>query len=103
MTMDYKEAVAKVQATKPKENYMMVTLSYSNKIILPYKDGVTLMTALSNAEQLHEPYNDQHHISGIERGAITSVLMSHDEYARFKIAALLGVSPDEVKRTMETV
>ena len=95
--MDYDEALKKVQGTKPKENYMVVTLSYDNKIVLPYKDGVILMTALANAEQLHEPYNEQHRISDIDRGSITSVVMAHGEYVRFKIAALLGVKPSEVK------
>lgn len=94
--MDYDEALKKVQGTKPKENYMMVTLSYGNKIILPYKDGVTLMTALASAEQLHEPYDGQHRISGIERDSITSAVMAHGEYVRIKIAALLGVKPSEV-------
>lgn len=95
--MEYKEALEKVQGTTLKENYMVVSLGYSNKLVLPYKDGVTLMATMTKAEQLHESYNEQHRISEIERGTVTSVVMSHDEYTRFKIAALLGISPDEVK------
>lgn len=97
--MDYDAAFKKVQGHKPKENYMMIALGYSNKIILPFKDGVTFMATLANAEQLHEPYNEQHRISEIERGSFTSAVMSHDEYVRVKIAALLGVAPSEVKQT----
>ncbi len=95
--MDYKEALEKVQGHSFKDNYMVVSLGYSNKIVLPHKDGVALLSTLSKAEQLHEPYSEQHRISEIERGTITSVVMSHDEYTRFKIAALLGISPDKVK------
>lgn len=100
--MDYKEALEKVQGGKPRDNYMLVTLGYSNKFILPYKDGVTLMATLAHAEQLHEPYNEQHRIGEIERGSITTNVMAHDEYIRFKVAALLGVSPDEVKTSEKT-
>lgn len=95
--MEYKEALEKVQKHVPKQNYMVVSLGYSNKYVLPYKDGIALMTAMVNAEQLHEPYNEQHRISEIERGKVESNVMSHDEYVRFKIAALLGVTPEEVK------
>lgn len=98
--MDYKEALEKVQSHTLKQNFMVVTLGYGNKVILPYKDGLAFMGALVNAEQLHEPYSEQHRISEIDRSNITSTVMSHDEYIRFKIAALLGVAPSEVSPKM---
>lgn len=95
--MEYAEALKKVTANKPKENYMVITLSYNSKIVLPYKDGVAFMQTLVNAEQLHEPYQEQHRISELRRDAISTTVMPHAEYVRFKIAALLGVEPEEVK------
>ena len=97
--MEYKEALSKAQVTTPKQNYMVVRLSYSNNLVLPYKDGVKFLDAMTNAEQLYEPYSEQHRIAEVERGSITTNIMSHDEYVRFKVAALLGVSPDEVKNS----
>ena len=95
--MDYAEALKKVSAIKPKENYMLIQLAYDVKLILPYKDGVAFMSALNNAEQMKEPYNEQHRITEFDRASITAVVMSNAEYIRFKIAALLGVKPEEVK------
>ena len=93
--MTDEEALKKVQATK--ENYMTFELSYDKKIILPYKDGIAFLVALSKAEQLKEPYGgEQHRITEFNRDTISARLLSHDEYIRIKIAALLGVKPEEV-------
>ena len=96
--MEYLEALKKVQAKKPKENYLVVVLGYDNKLVFPYKDGMAFMSSLTNVEKLSESYSDPHRITEFDRGAITTHLMSADEYERFKIAALLNVTPDEVKQ-----
>lgn len=96
--MEYLEAVKKVQAKKPKENYMVIKLDYNTHIVLPHSAGMSFMNALAHAEILKEPYNEPHRIVEFDRSAITTHLMSADEYERFKIAALLNVTPDEVKQ-----
>lgn len=96
--MNYEEARKKVQADKPKENFMLVELSYDKKIILPYKDGVLFMSALATAEVLSEKYNERVKIGEFERNSIRSELMSYSEYARYKIAALLNVDPKDLKQ-----
>lgn len=95
--MDYAEALKKVQTKKTKENYLVVELSYRNKIILPYKEGVALMSALNNAENLTESYSEPKIISGLDRDAIKASVMSADEYELIKIAALLKVTVEEAK------
>lgn len=95
--MDYAEALKKVQSNKTKENFMLINISYSKDLILPYKDGIQLMASLTNAEQLLTPYQQQHRIAGLERDAVTSRVFSHEEYEQYKIAALLNVTIDEVK------
>jgi hypothetical protein len=99
--MEYIEAVKKAQTKSNKENFMVIETSYDTKLILPYKDGLALMSALINAEQLHEPYNAQHRISEVRRDAFKSHVMSAKEYERFKIAALLNVTIDVVKEYEE--
>lgn len=96
--MEYAEALKKVQAKKPKENFMVITLGYDNKLVLPHKDGLAFMASLASVEKLSEPYNEPHRITEFDRSAITTHLMSAEEYERFKIAALLNVTPDEVKQ-----
>ena len=95
--MDYKEALKAVTTKKPKDNYMVVELDYSLKLLLPFKDGLTFMTALNNAELLETSYSKPTMITPIERDKIKSTVMSCDEYERIKIAALLQITPDEVK------
>ena len=94
---DYLEAMKKVSVLKPKENYLVIELYYDNKIILPYKDGITLMAALNNAEHLKETYNEPHRITGLNRDVIKTTVMSHEDYSRYKIAALLNITIDELK------
>ena len=95
--MDYKEALDRAKNNKRAEGFMLVNVSYCKNLVLPHKDGVALLAALANAEQLHEPYDGQHRISGIDRDAVSTQLFSHADYLRVKVAALLGVKPGEVQ------
>jgi hypothetical protein len=94
--MQYAEALKKVQAMKVKENFMVIEISYSTKIVLPYKDGMAFLQALANAEKLNEGYNEQHGIQAFDREAVKMRIMSHVEYENYKMAQLLGIKPDEV-------
>lgn len=96
--MDYKEAVKKVQATKPKENLMVIRLNYDTNLLVPHNQGVALLSALENAELLHESYGRNKEIKYIERDNIQCSLMSRTEYEQIKISMLLNVSLDEVKQ-----
>lgn len=97
--MTYETALKKVTAEKPKDNFMVIEFGYNQKVLLPYKDGTNFLVSLNNAEQLHEPYNEQHRIKEFDRSSMSVRIMSHAEYVRFKIAALLGVKPEDVKPT----
>ena len=101
--MDYAEAVKKVRAEKPKDNFMVIKFDqdYSSGIVLPHKDGVALLSTLANAEKLVDRYSEPKRIGEINRDHVTTMSMSHQEYERFKIAALLDITPDEVKEIQE--
>lgn len=94
--MDYKEALKKVQARKPKGNFILFEIGYDNKLILPHADGIVFMNTLANAEQFNDPYNAKHSISELKREKIKVSTMSQDEYERYKIAALLNITVEEV-------
>lgn len=96
--MDFKEAVKKVQTRKAKENYLVFTFGYNDKIVMPHKDGVALIACMANAEQLYDPYGGKHYIGEMEKTKIQISQMSQEEYERYKIAALLDISLDEVKQ-----
>ena len=95
--MNYEQALKKVQAKKTKENYFVFTLAYDSKLVLPHKDGIILLTALQNAEFLHDPYNGKQSIAELPRDKIQVNQMSQEEYEQFKIAALLDITVAEVK------
>lgn len=96
--MDYKQAIKLVQSPKTKENFMVIKLDYSKRLILPYKDGLAFLSALNNAEKLISEYGSTPRIEAIDREFIESTVMSHEEYERIKIANLLQVTLEEVKQ-----
>lgn len=100
--MDLAEAIKKVKAEKPKENFMILEFPYDIKYLVPHKDGIAILAALVNAEKLSEEYNKPKRIEEIGREQVNTRLMSHSEYTRYKIAGLLNISPDEVKVLMGT-
>lgn len=95
--MDYKEALKKVQAAKARGVYMIIQLDWNKKLVLPHQDGIALLTALANAEQLVSKHGEKPRIAGIEQDAFNTTLMSREDYERYKIAALLNLSIDDVK------
>ena len=93
----YEVAVKELKAKKPPENYMVIQLSYSTKLVLTYKAGLAFMAALENAEVFKDSYTDRGHIIPLERDSITGHLMSSTEYTQIKIANILNVSLEDVK------
>jgi hypothetical protein len=77
---------------------MLIEVAYDKKLLLPYKDGVAFMAAFSNAELLIEEYGTNARMGEIDKHSVRCAVFSSKEYQRIKIAALLGVSPDEVKK-----
>lgn len=96
--LSYEEAKKLVQAEKPKENYMILPFGYDTKFVVPYKDGVAIITALANAELYERSYSSPPRISPIEVDSFGPTLLSKDEYQRIKMAMLLQVHPDELKK-----
>lgn len=95
--MEIKDALKKVQGSKPKDNFMVIEIGYDTKFVMPYKDGLSFLAALSNAEQLQEPYNGKHCITEFNKETIRSKVLSYDEYIRLKVATLLEVSAQDIK------
>jgi hypothetical protein len=96
--MDYKEALETVKKMKTADNYLLVKFDYREHLVLPYKDGLAFMASLINAEMLNEDYSDPKYIYPMDRTKFETSILSRKEYEQFKIANLLGVSIDEIKR-----
>lgn len=97
--MEQKEAIKKAQSHKPKENLLTFQFTYGEKFVLPYKDGLTLMTALQNAEIIKEDYSAKRtRIQSVPENHIRCVVLSRTEYEQIKISQLLDVPLDDVKQ-----
>lgn len=92
---DIVNTVKKVQARKTKTMLMRVDLAYNKVYILPYNDGVKLIEALANAEQLTDEYGEAVSIQSI-REQVKFCPFSVPEYERIKTATLLNVNVKEV-------
>ena len=92
---DIVNTVKKVQARKTKTMLMRVDLAYNKVYILPYNDGVKLIEALANAEQLIDEFGEAVSIQSI-REQVKFCPFSVPEYERIKTATLLNVNVKEV-------
>lgn len=99
--MKYAEAVKKLSTDKPRENYLLLTFGYGNKVILPYKDGSTLLSMFLGAEKFLDDYGKPKRIVEFDKESITCQVMPHQEYRRLKLAALLQITPEELKEYEE--
>ena len=98
----YQETVKELKAKKPTENYMVFTISYGIKVILPHKAALMFISALENAELLKDSYSDNCRITSLDRDAISSSFLSGEEYQQIKIANLLNVGLDDIKNLKQS-
>ena len=99
--MEYADAVKRVKAEKPKENYVLIEFGYDCKILVPHKDGLDILAGLVNAEKYSDHYQKPTRITEFSKDLIKTTFMSSSEYQRHKIAAMLNITADEVKEMME--
>ncbi len=77
--MTPEEALKKVQAEKPKDNFMLVNIGYDNNVIVPYKDGLAIVAALGNAQLLQEGYSEKTRITEFDRRTFNPKILLADE------------------------
>ncbi len=95
------EATKKVKAQKPEENYLVIRLGYSDKLVFPYSQGMQVITALNHAEILKDPYTEVTRISPLSKGAFEVYPMSREDYVLTKTANLLDISVEELQGQMK--
>lgn len=87
-----------LQEAKKKENFMLINIGYDNNIVLPYQDGVALMSSLAAGEFLEGRHSGTKKcIVPIPEGRITVSYLSRHEYQQIKIANLLGISVSDLE------
>lgn len=91
MLEKYTKAKEDVAKQKVKDNFIIMQVSYDQKLVIPYKEGMELISALSKAEVIHLPYTGPHRIKPVEQDTFEFNVMSHVEYEKYKMIALLGL------------
>lgn len=102
MRMTYEEALKKLNAKKPKDNFLIVEMEYGKRLVLPYKDGLEFLSAIARAEHMSRSYEKPVVIQPIEQSTIRVEVLSATDYERYKIAQLLGISLEELQTQAET-
>lgn len=87
-----------VQTSSVKDGYLIVTIGYNTELVLPYKDGISVMAALVNAEQF-SGYGQEKKIGRLERDSFKATVLSYQDYEQYKIAVILGISYDDLKES----
>lgn len=94
----YEKAKKAVQAKKARDNYLVVKIGYDIKLILPYKAGLAFMEAIGQAEKASKGYGTIDRIVELPQDSLEISTLSAEDYDRYKIAALLNVTIDEVRQ-----
>lgn len=74
--------------------YAKVSFGYSTIYVLPYEEGIALMSHFREAEQLDSSSYDNLKIIPMDKGPELSI-MSREEYTELKMKALLLEEPEE--------
>jgi len=82
----------KKEALDPKNNFMVIKLSWSANLVVPWDEGVIIMGALKNAELLVDYHSEDAKITPVTKNdAISSEILSQEEYLKLKMAHILNV------------
>ena len=76
---------------------MVVEFNFGEEIVLPYETGLLFIQCLQQAESLER--NSSHaYVAPLKTGAFRATPMSSTEYEQLKLAQLLNLPLDDVKR-----
>ena len=95
--MTYQEALKQTQASKNKENFILVSMGWDQKYVFPYKDGLAFIAAFENGFRLRENYDNATRFIPIDRNQLDFHVLSRQEYEDIQIAGLLNLKLSEVQ------
>lgn len=92
----YDETLKKIYSSKPKENFLLIEFDYTKSLLLPYDEGLKLLSCFKSAELYEERYSQPKRILPFNSETFKTRTLSRQEYEDIKIAALLGVTVEEL-------
>lgn len=101
MKPEYSQALKEIYSKTPKDNFIAIEFDYSKSILLPYDEGLKFLSCLKQAELLEESYNKPKSINPFESTHFKTKILSRKEYEDIKVAALLGITVEELNAKEE--
>ena len=95
--MTYEEALKAAAGKKAETGYLRLKLGYNTGIILTYKEGLSLLSALSQAEFYNISYNSPPTIRALENQDLEFEFCSPDDRRDLHMAQLLNLPLDNLK------
>jgi hypothetical protein len=96
-------ALKELYSKTPKDNFLAIEVDYAKSIVLPYDDGLKFLACLKNAEMYSHSYNQPKTITHFDHDRFKTSVLSRKEYEDMKIAAMLGVTVEELNAKPEPV
>jgi hypothetical protein len=96
MKPQYEEALKKLYNKTPKENFLLIEFDYGKNLLLPYEEGLKFLSSLKQAELYTETYSKPKTIQPFSGDHFKTRVLSRKDYEDIKVAALLGVTVDEL-------
>jgi hypothetical protein len=96
MKPEYEEALKKIYSKAPKDNFLLIEFDYSKNLCLPYEEGLKFLSCLKTAELYSDNYNKPKTIQPFSGDHFKTRVLSRKDYEDIKVAALLGVTVDEL-------
>lgn len=96
MKPEYEEALKKLYGKTPKDNFLVIEIAYDRSILLPYDEGLKFLSCLKQAELYNEPYSKPKSIVTFNTDYFKTKILSRQDYEDIKVAALLGVTVEEL-------
>lgn len=90
-----------IENQKQQDNFMVINVSYDNKLILSHKDGIAFLSAVARAEKFKDDWGDSPKVLPLDRNYITSSLLSPEEYHQIKMAQMLNVSLKDLQEALQ--
>lgn len=84
----------------PKENFLLIRFDYYKQLVLPYEEGIKLMSTLKNAQLMEDNYGKPKKFTSFSTTDFTTSILTREEYEYIKIAAMLNVTVEELKQQL---
>lgn len=98
--LTYQDALQRVRKETREDSYLLISLEYNKKLILPFKQGLKFLESLEEGYVLEDPYSSPSQVKRIDSDSLNFRVMSGAELLDHKASQLLDVPVKDLKTTV---